>query len=137
MNTQPLSVSTYTDVTASAGAYCVTATDVFGNESFATDAILLSPLTATFMPPSNVTARKVSKGIEVDWDKSQQTGVKQYIIFRRAANEAQALKIGTVDASKEFFTDTTVKAGVTYYYSVVISGDNAASDKSLEAGVAY
>ncbi len=137
MNVQPLSVSTFTDITASTSTYCVTATDIFGNESFATDVIVLTPLPSTFMPPSNVTARKISKGIEVDWDKSQQTGVKQYIIYRRAAGETAPVKIGAVDASKEFFVDTLVKKGTTYYYSVAISGEDASSDRSLEAGVAY
>ena len=137
LNMQLLPVSTYTDVATSVGAYCITATDIFGNESFSTDIIVLTPAPSTFMPPSNVTARKISKGIEVDWDKSQQTGVKQYVIYRRAANEIQPAKIGSADATKELFIDTAVKAGITYYYSVVISGDGVSSERSLEAGVAY
>jgi hypothetical protein len=125
-----------TDLKTGDYSYCVTATDIFGKESFASDVITLSVTAMQLMPPSNVTARKTSKGVAVDWNTSLQSGLRQYIVYRRTAGETQVNKLSTLDAGKESYLDTTVKTGVTYYYSVAIAGESGVSDRSLEAGVA-
>lgn len=139
VNTTLLATPTFTEVVTPnvTYSYCVTSVDVFGYESYSTDVIILSSTADYIASPSNVTARKISKGIAVDWNRSLQNGIKQYVIYRRTAAEQNAQKIGIADAAKESFLDTSVKPGITYFYSVVIEGENAVSQKSLEAGVAY
>lgn len=59
-----------------------------------------------------------NSGITVFWEKS--SGASQYFVFRKTGNEVWK-QIGSAPSSKNSFTDTTVKTGTTYSYTVRVA----------------
>ena len=67
--------------------------------------------------PANVTlgsAKAVSGGIQVTWQAAN--GAAKYNVYRKDASNTRWVVIGTVTGTS--YTDKTVKAGVTYTYTV-------------------
>ena len=117
--------------------YAVTSTDVFGKESdigFIQSVKGQMPYIAV---PEQFSVRKTSKGVVIDWDIVKQDGVKSYNIYKRSAVENTAVKVTTVDITKGSYTDTNVKSGVLYYYSLSATGEFGTSAISAERFVKY
>ncbi len=90
--------------------------------------------------PSGVTAVQTGAGIKIFWEKSRDTDVKGYRIYRRGGNDKTATKIGEVAAVYAIFEDTNVDDGTSYYYTVT-AFDKAEtpneSVKSREASIRH
>lgn len=112
--------------------YAVTSVDRFGQESEVgfVEAVQARPMYVAV--PEQFSVRKTSKGITIDWDIVKQEGVSTYTIYKRGATETTAVKLSTVDIAKGTFTDTNVKPGVVYYYSLSASGTYGTSERSAE-----
>lgn len=120
-NVQTLS---YTDTTATDGTqYTYTVRAMKGTSLGSYDKTGLSLLQLS--TPNAPTLTNVAKGIKVAWGKV--TGAKKYRVYRKTATSSWKL-IGTTTAKT--YTDTTAKAGTTYYYTIrakngtVLSGYN-------------
>ena len=73
--------------------------------------------TSEVVAPANVTlgaAKAVSNGIQVTWQAAN--GAAKYNVYRKDASNTRWVVIGTVTGTS--YTDKTVKAGVTYTYTV-------------------
>ena len=98
---------------------------------------LALPTTYTYAVPENFAVRKTSKGVVIDWDIVKQDGVKSYNIYKRSLTETSAAKVITVDIAKGNYTDTNIKSGVLYYYSLSATGEFGTSEISAERFVKY
>ncbi|MFN8265966.1 MAG: hypothetical protein U0T11_07830 [Chitinophagaceae bacterium] len=117
--------------------YAVTAVDLNGGESSALTTVIVTAAAPTLRPPTDISARKTSKGVVITWNANLQEGVTQYVILRRLPEEKQMKPVGTVDATKTTFTDSQVQAGKLYFYSVQTVGKNRRSENGEEKGVRY
>jgi fibronectin type 3 domain-containing protein len=101
----------YTDTTAKAGTtyyYTVKAYSGKTYSSYVTDKTI-KRLTQPVVTLSNVT-----KGVKISWKKI--TGAGGYYVYRKAPGDKKWTLINK--ASNLSYTDTTAKAGTTYYYTV-------------------
>ncbi len=91
-------------------------------------------------PPTGITAVQTSGGIKVFWDKSRESDVNGYRIYRRSGNEKTPKKIGDVSGVYAIFEDTNVSPDGSYYYSITaydtVEPPNE-SDRSQEAGIRH
>ena len=69
-------------------------------------------------PPTGVTVIVTGNGVKVFWDNSTASDLQGYHVYRRAANQKAAERIGDVEAIYTLFEDTAVSAAGLYYYSV-------------------
>lgn len=87
---------------------------------------------APFLPPASVTATAgPGKSITVQW--SAAGGAASYKLLRGTTSGGETLYQSGL--TKTDFTDTKIKAGVTYYYKVVAVNPNGTSARSAEASV--
>ena len=89
--------------------------------------------TSTSTPPSQpvgLTASQgtSSSGVTVTWTPA--TGATLYTIYRSTTSGTQGTSVGT--SSSATFTDTTVTAGITYWYSVVAANSAGSSPVSAQ-----
>jgi hypothetical protein len=111
------STTTYTDTTAKAGTtyyYTVKAYSGSKYSSYETNQKI------KYIKQPTVTLTNQSKGVKVTWTRT--VGASGYYIYRKTAN-GKFVKIKTITSgSTVTFTDTTAKAGTTYYYTVKAYG---------------
>jgi hypothetical protein len=105
--------TTFTDKTAKAGTtyyYTVKAYSGSTYSSYVTNKLI------KYLKQPTVNLLNASKGVKVTWTKT--AGASGYYIYRKTAN-GSFTKIKTITSgSTVSFTDTTAKAGTTYYYTV-------------------
>ncbi len=79
---------------------------------------------AVYIAKPEVSLSNVSKGVQVSWNKVKNAG--GYYIYRREKTSDSWKKVKEITDNKTFkWTDTSVKAGKRYYYTVVAyKGDN-------------
>ncbi len=110
----------YTDKNATAGVkynYTVRGVNTDGALSPGFDRTGVSAMVPKAAAPANVTlgsAKAVSGGIQVTWQAA--SGAAKYNVYRKDASNTRWVVIGTVTGTS--YTDKTVKAGVTYTYTV-------------------
>ena len=110
----------YTDKNATAGvkySYTVRGVNTDGALSPGFDRTGVSAMVPKAAAPANVTlgsAKAVSGGIQVTWQAA--SGAAKYNVYRKDASNTRWVVIGTVTGTS--YTDKTVKAGVTYTYTV-------------------
>ena len=110
----------YTDKNATAGvkySYTVRGVNTDGALSPGFDRTGVSAMVPKAAAPANVTlgsAKAVSGGIQVTWQAAN--GAAKYNVYRKDASNTRWVVIGTVTGTS--YTDKTVKAGVTYTYTV-------------------
>lgn len=128
LNDNALKAVYYTDrsaVGSMAYEYAVTSTDVWGNESIlsATSRVGTDERATATNPPSDITLRNLSAGIEVSWpipvDVAPGTS---YVIYRKALSDVSFEAIATVDPAANY-VDDAVKPGVRYQYAVGIKSE--------------
>jgi subtilisin family serine protease len=69
--------------------------------------------------PTNVTVHSGGHGVNVLWTRVTQQHVRRYRVFRRLAGTDDAFtSIGKTKNTKEIFSDTHVRRGVSYEYEV-------------------
>ncbi|MBE6748355.1 MAG: hypothetical protein E7557_03890 [Ruminococcaceae bacterium] len=118
-------VLSYLDTSAKSGKnsyYCVIALEGEIKSSFETNKSIM------FLNEPNVTEAKNSvNGIKVFWNKV--SGAQKYRVYRKV-NGGKWVVLGDVSSSASTYTDTNVKAGVKYYYTVkAVSGKYMSSYK--------
>jgi len=103
------------------------------------DVITAAPIDKTPpLPPAGVTAVETSSGIKVFWDRSDDTDVAGYRIYRRLADKKVPTFLGEVSSTYTLFVDSKVPKGTRVYYSVTAFDSSKPaneSDQSREATV--
>lgn len=92
------------------------------------------------VPPSGVTAVRTGVGIKIFWDRSDESDIAGYRVYRRAANTGSYKRLGEVKAEYTLFVDANAGDDVRYYYAVTAIDQSSPpneSDKSREATVRY
>ena len=139
INTDIIKTTSYQDVTianAEQYAYYITAVDDKNMESNAANIVVVEMPKIKLMPPGNFAVRKVTAGVTISWDKSQQAGATGYIIYKREANSIKAEQLTKLPATANTFTDKAVQKNKTYYYTIATTGSTTnIGNAGLEKGV--
>ncbi len=115
------STVSYTDTTVKAGTtyeYTVRAYDgkTLGDYDKNGKSITIPATTAALGKPTVNTPTKVSNGVKVSWSKV--SGANSYYVYRRVKGGSWDRLAIVNGGSTVSYTDTTVKAGTTYEYTV-------------------
>lgn len=110
-------------------------------EGAVTKAIAVSPRDMTPpVAPTGVTAVGTAVGTKIFWDKSDESDVTGYNVYRRAANKDVYELLGKVAPEYMLYLDKNVTGDVRYYYAVTaLDGSTPPNEsrKSREATVRY
>lgn len=91
-------------------------------------------------PPIGITVVETATGNKVFWDKSRETDVKGYRVYRRSGAAKTSKRIGDVSGVYSIFEDKNISAAGSYYYSIT-AYDQAEppneSEKSQEASIRH
>ncbi len=102
----------------------------FATVSFASDISAVAPVT-----PEKVAVVNSSAGVNISWKQVENTA--GYKIYRREA-DGEFAQIGEVKGSKTVaFTDTTVKSGKEYIYTVKAYNASSIGEESDESTIIY
>jgi fibronectin type 3 domain-containing protein len=107
----------YTDTNAVAGTtyyYTVKAYGKSGSSTYYSSYVI--DKTIKHLKQPTVTLSKVLKGVKIAWSKI--TGASGYYVYRKTATGSWSRIKTITSASTLNYTDTTVKSGTTYYYTV-------------------
>ncbi|TVR15693.1 MAG: hypothetical protein EA391_09870 [Balneolaceae bacterium] len=115
--------------------YAISSVDVFGHESALSNESSFSPVMPTLLPPSQVSVRNVTGGVELRWNRTLQAGATGYRIYRRGVNEENAQIIQTLELADTRYLDRNVTTGSRYIYSVTVISDDSESSGSTEQTV--
>jgi hypothetical protein len=114
------------------GTFKVVATSHIHSDSYSITRVYSSG--AIPSPPANLTATGGSNSITLTWTAS--TGATSYNVYRgTSAGGESSIAIAT-GITGTTYVDTTVSAGVTYYYYVTAVGSGGESGASSEASAA-
>lgn len=69
-------------------------------------------------PPRNVNVVQMTDGVRIIWEAGQEPDIAGYAVYRRAAQENTATKIGNVARSTLSFTDPTPVSKDGWYYAI-------------------
>jgi fibronectin type 3 domain-containing protein len=122
LNSNIIEASTYINQQEFANdrcAYYITAVDDNGIESEAINPLIVNIPKLNIMPPGNFSARKISAGIALSWDKTAQENITNFAIYKRLSNETKATLLIKLDKNTEAFTDKLIQKNKTYYYSII------------------
>ena len=132
----PKLTSGYTDASVQAGVtyyYVVTAVDVLANESDYSNeksgSVTALPDTTPPADPANLSITSGSGSIVLDWNDNGEADLDAYNIYRSTTSGNGYSLIASTSGSTSNYTDTSVQAGVTYYYVVT-----AVDDQDNESG---
>ena len=121
---EPVAATTYTDTAVETGrvyAYQVQALAVFTHgtvRSGLSEAVEAKPVDRTAPPvPDRVEALRTEVGVKVFWDQVDAPDLAGYRIYRRAAGETKAIRVGEVNLPQTLFVDEGAPA-VPLFYSV-------------------
>ena len=144
---EPLTTTSYTDKQVRNGLkyfYTVQSMMVLDSdlvEGATTKAIAVSPKDMTPpMAPTGITAVETGVGTKVFWDKSSDSDVAGYKIYRRAADKDSYELLGQVAPEYKLYVDKHDTGDIRYYYAVTaVDGSKPANEskKSREATVRY
>ncbi|MBF9220257.1 hypothetical protein [Hymenobacter ruricola] len=116
----------YEDATMRPGQayqYAVSALDAQGTESalspVATPTVFASTSTAA-VPPSQLNARAVPKGLEVSWSHPAVLPGRGYALYRRTREQPEPQRLATLPATATRYLDATARPQVLYIYSVAV-----------------
>ena len=120
-----LNSSAYTDNSVSNGNtyyYVVTAVDAAGNESV--ESVEASDTPVNLVPPAltGLAATARDGAVFLAWDKSVETDFASYRIYRATTSGGYSTALIT-GVTKDYYLDTEVTNGTTYYYVVTAVDD--------------
>lgn len=105
------------------------------------DKVAVTPVDLTPpLPPSGVTAVRTGVGIKIFWDRSDESDIAGYRVYRRAADKDSYESLGEVKSEYTLFVDSNAGDSVRYYYAVTAFDQSSPpneSTKSREATVRY
>jgi hypothetical protein len=103
------------------------------------DEISAVPMDATPpVPPGGVMAVATGVGVKIFWDKSSETDLGGYNVYRRAADKDNFELLGKVEPQFSLFVDNSGDSNTRYYYTVTaIDSSNPPNEsyKSKEATI--
>lgn len=124
VNTVPLPMPAFIDTTAdrlTAYQYAVSSIDLYGNQSILSSvAGVDADVHRELSPPVQFSVRNTTRGIEVSWPVPARAENKQYVIYRKAANDHAYQKVGTADPLG-VFVDARVAKDQLYRYAIAVS----------------
>lgn len=115
--------------------YAVSSVDLFGNESALSNESSFSPVTPSLLPPSQVSVRNVTDGVELRWNRTLQAGATGYRIYRRSVNEEAPVALRTLSLDETRYLDTSASSGTQYWYSISVLSDDTESSRSIKQAV--
>ncbi len=115
--------------------YAISSVDLFGVESELSNESSFTPAAPELVPPSQLSARNVTGGVELRWGRTQQSGAENYRIYRRAAESEVPQAISTLGIDETRFMDTNTQSGALYFYSISVTGSAGESTRSTEQQV--
>lgn len=133
-----LTANAFDDLSVSSGEtyyYVVSSVDHYDEESELSSAAAFSTEMASLLPPSQVSARNVSEGVEIRWSSTMQDGAAGYRVHRRARGSDSPETLTTLDMENTVYLDDSVETGDFYWYSISILTDSAESGRSDEKSV--
>lgn len=138
VNSAPTAEVLFTDTGIKSGHYyyyAVTAVDAFDVEGNALGAVHTSIPSFALKSPE-IFARNTSKGIEITWTDASVNEIDSYTLYKRLATQTNPVQIGVVKKGTEKFTDTVVKTGELYFYTLrITSSDGVSSPLGTEKSV--
>jgi fibronectin type 3 domain-containing protein len=138
VNASPIENSTYNDehvFNSNRCAYYITAVDNNGIESFAANGLLVELPSIKLLAPGNFSVRKTSTGVTISWDKSMQTGITNYIIYKREVSSTKATQLVKLEKNSFTYVDKAVQKNKTYFYKVCPANGAAVGEASVEKGL--
>lgn len=112
------------------------------DSSFITGINLLNPINQVLVeesklhPPTGVSVEtstsETKKGLIISFLPSESENVGGYVVFRRSFSDDDFIEIAQLDRNTQFYFDSNIEAGVTYYYKVRTMAGNEVSDSSKE-----
>jgi hypothetical protein len=130
------STVTYTDTTAKAGTtyyYTVKAYVKSGSNTYYSSYVTNKSI--KYLKCPSVTLSKATKGVKVTWTKV--TGASGYYIYRKLAGGSWTKLKTITSTSKVSYTDTSVKNGKTYYYTVKAYSGSSLSTYVTNKSIKY
>ena len=138
INDEILTTTSFDDINVNPGEtyyYALSTEDHFGVESTLSEARRFRSSPASLLPPSQVSARTVTGGVEIRWNRTLQQDVENYRIYKRARGEENPSVIGTVSSETTRFTDDEVTEETLYWYSVSVVRGEQESSRGREQSV--
>ncbi|WP_188753374.1 fibronectin type III domain-containing protein [Parapedobacter defluvii] len=115
--------------------YAVASVDAWGNQSILSpNTALAADQTEELAAPTQLYLRNLTAGIEVAWPVPLTVAGKQYVIYRKAAGQAEFSKIGTT-AVNSVFVDKNVKNDTLYEYAVGVASGTAEGNRGLAQSI--
>ncbi|WP_234570693.1 fibronectin type III domain-containing protein [Rhodohalobacter sp. 614A] len=138
INEELITTTAFDDTSIESGQtyyYALSSMDAFGVESLMSNPAGFTGSTLSLRPPSQVSVRPVSEGIELRWNQTLQDGATGYRIFRRSRGQSESTAIGLNDLEETRFLDQDISSGELYWYSVAVVGEERESFTSREESV--
>ena len=138
LNEEMLSANAFDDPSVSPGEtyyYAISSVDLYGEESLLSNSSSFTTATSALLPPSQVSARSISDGVEIRWNTTMQNSASGYRVYRRTRGSERAESVTTLGAGTTRFLDEDVQPGDFYWYSVSILSAEAESERSEESSV--
>lgn len=120
LNDDLLSGNSYQDTTIiyeKTYFYVVTAVDIDANESYFSNEIEVTP-TKRPDAPTNLVAVGVPDSVKLSWNKSEETNVIGYNIYRSEIQGEAYLKINSDLIQETTYLDLNIQNSVTYFYVI-------------------
>jgi fibronectin type 3 domain-containing protein len=138
LNEEMISANAFDDLSVTSGEtyyYAVTSVDLYGKESLLSNTSVFTTAAGSLLPPTQVSARNISDGVEIRWNATMQNGASGYRVYRRTRGDQRAEPLATLETGTTRYVDQNVQSGDFYWYSVSILGESAESDRSEERSV--
>jgi fibronectin type 3 domain-containing protein len=138
LNEEMISANAFDDPSVTSGEtyyYAVTSVDLYGEESLLSNTSAFTTAAGSLLPPSQVSVRNISDGVEIRWNATMQNGASGYRVYRRTRGDQRAEPLATLETGTTRYVDQNVQSGDFYWYSVSILGESAESDRSEERSV--
>lgn len=138
VNDSLITTTSFDDINVESGQtyyYSLSSVDVFDVESLMSNTARFTPSAPALRPPSQVSVRTVSNGVELRWNETLQDGASGYRVYRRSRGENSSTPIGMNNLTETIFLDQNVSEGELYWYSISVVGDGTESNTSSEQSV--
>lgn len=138
VNDSLITTTSFDDINVESGQtyyYSLSSVDIFDVESLMSNTARFTPSEPALRPPSQISVRSISTGVELRWNQTLQEDATGYRVYKRSRGETEPTPIGMNDLEETIFTDENVSEGELYWYSVSVIGENTESEASSEESV--
>ncbi|GIM94202.1 pectinesterase family protein [Paractinoplanes toevensis] len=134
----PVTGTSYTDVTAPAGAtayYQLTAVNAAGSSAPASASVAIPKDTTPPAKPSGLKLTAATTGITLTWSANKEADLRGYLVYRASSSSGTYSQLTATPLTATTYLDPTAPAGATSYYRVT-SVDIAGNASSAATGSA-